>query len=175
MTAIAVKRFEDYISISADTSVSYGRNKFDTTYWNMLKHFSKIKKINKIVYWSAWYVEDSIRFGNFLTTNLPEWNTLWDIERFVLKYYEYLKWFNWDIDVKRSSYILIISDKIYRINWYLIAEVSDYYAIGSWDMICLTAMHLWYDDKKAIETAIELSFWVWWNIETLTMQKGIDF
>ena len=174
MTAIAVKITEKYIEISADTMISMGWwNKVETSWPANIKNFSKLYEINNMVIWFAWPVEDALVISQWMKTNLPKWSTIDYIEQYVLSVYDHLKdrkaWRQADLQI-----ILIFDQKVFVVRNYLIYEVAQYDAIGSWMHYCNTALYLGFDTKKALEVACEFAWWVWWEIKTIKVLKTLE-
>lgn len=166
MTVVAVKILRNHIEIACDSCVSYWyRNKMEWSTKSVIKDFSKIFTTNWVTVGCSWLLEHSIWLKEHLKTNLPKSATLDDMESFFLKFYKERKEKNSSFEASESTFIMIFSWKVFRVSWYLIYEVTEYDAIGSWMFEARTALYLWFGAKKACETASELSQGVWWNIE----------
>lgn len=82
----------------------------------------------------------------------------------MIKFYADRKEKDWNYSTDNTDYILIYKSNIFLIQWYNIFEVDEYATIWSWREYARTALHLWKNAKEAVEIAIDLAEWVWWDV-----------
>lgn len=175
MTAIAVRIYEEKIEISADSMISFSWwDKVEKSGWASIKDFSKLYQVNDMVVWFSWSVEDALVISEWMKTNLPKGSTIDYIESYILSVYAHLKSRN-TARVPKLQLILIYNDKVFYAWDYLIYEVWEYEAIGSWMHYCRTAMYLWCDTKKAVSVACEFAWGVGGDIKRIVIDKVTSY
>lgn len=164
MTCVAVKKWSKWIHLCADTEISYWWYWKDKINWKHLKNKSKIYSVNWLHFGWAGDVWDLMWFKEFCKTNIPKWSRLDDIESFLIKFYADCKEKDWNYSTDNTDYILIYKSNVFLIQWYNIFEIDEYATIWSWWEYARTALHLWKNAKEAVEIAIDLAEWVWWDV-----------
>lgn len=166
MTVVAFRRHEDYLEIACDGEVTIWQRKTHD-FWKIIKWFSKIATVNDITFAWTWCVKYFMFLQRFAKTHLPKSGRIDDIEDYFLDFYEYCE--KKDKDFKpENAYIFIYKQRAYTIkSGYMIYEIWEYDAIGSWAIQAHTSLYLGKNATESVEIACKLWIYVWWDVKTV--------
>jgi ATP-dependent protease HslVU (ClpYQ) peptidase subunit len=152
MSVVAAKIYPGHYEMASDSIsvLGYSQRKDSSK--------SKLSEVNGIILGSVGASQERSLLEVFLRTHQPsESKDSAVLECFV----EFASWKKKQIDVYPidNHYLLGFGGKIWLIEGFYVAEVTNFHAIGAGADFATAALHLGHDVKKAVETAIELSIY----------------
>ena len=154
MSVVAVKIYEDKITIAADSIMCSGY-----TNVNYAKKFSKLVKINDMIMGTVGTANEGSLMWLYMNTHKPNGATEKDILEFVAEFSSWKTKYN-DNSQINNSYILIYQNKVFSISGLFVTEIDSYLAIGAGEDYALAALYLGHSPKEAVKVACDLCCYV---------------
>lgn len=154
MSVVAVKIYEDKITIAADSIMCSGY-----TNVNYAKKFSKLVKINDMIMGTVGTANEGSLMWLYMNTHKPNGATEKDILEFVAEFSSWKTKYN-DNSQINNSYILIYQNKVFSISGLFVTEIDSYLAIGAGENYALAALYLGHSPKEAVKVACDLCCYV---------------
>jgi ATP-dependent protease HslVU (ClpYQ) peptidase subunit len=122
--------------------------------------FAKLKEINGMIIGSCGQAYESSLLFLFGKTRSPVTSSEHDIVEYLSEFQDWARKKMGEGSYKLSNqYILVFDQKAFRINNFLVHQITDFAAIGAGADYALTALYLGHTVEKAIEAACELSIY----------------
>lgn len=153
MSVIACRMTENGYEIAADSVKVRGwtQTKGDNT------KFAKLFETNGMVIGSVGLASEVSIFRLFANTHKPGNATEAAILEMLAEFSEWIKNKTTSDYELENSYLIGFEGKMFRIDSWLVEEVTRYEAIGAGEDYALAALYLGHSAKDAVKTAIELS------------------
>jgi ATP-dependent protease HslVU (ClpYQ) peptidase subunit len=151
MTVIAVKKYADKITISADSVATWGNYEYQTLVNNKILEIDK----NYIVAGAGDWSQCNL-FMHYASLHRPEHLTHVGIVDFFKNFDDWiLNRINKRSDIG-NSFLIILNSQIWYYTNYSANQIFDFFAIGSGWMPALTALHLGLSTHEAVQVACKM-------------------
>ena len=169
MSVIAVKRFPNKIVMSADSQVTFGDHKTQTSGEGL--SVSKIYESNNIIVGSSGTVVESNFFRLFTDSHLLSTDTELEILRYLVDFTKWMKDFDSSFTAPKNHYIIVIGETIAQILGLEIHLVESFSAVGSGMWVALGALTQGASCEDAIEAAKKYDLYC--GGKTITITKKL--
>ena len=154
MSVVAVKIYDKNITMSADSIIIHGEA--DKTPIGK----GKIFEINNMIIGTAGYASEGAYLSMFAENHTPLDSTERAMNEFIAEFASWkYKMFGASQTIE-NQYLIAYKDKCFYIGGNYVAEVSEYYAIGSGHQFAEAALHLGHSPQEAVKVACDLCCFV---------------
>lgn len=152
MSVIAARVYPKSIVMAADNQGTWGHNKFADAMTKIQVNEVKIWQHNDLTIGGAGSAQEDVLFRVFTKTRKPKSATVEDMIDFMVEFADWMKKRDQNSKLE-NHYLIIFQEKLFSAVELDIAEVSEYFSVGSGMFLALGAMYRGASPEEAVEAA----------------------